>query len=84
MITTILRLPIVLKERARSRSAHYLDIQEGLFTKPISIGARAVGWPSNEVEAINDARIAGYTDDEIRELVTRLEAERKTRTSARG
>ncbi|MBP9101595.1 MAG: AlpA family phage regulatory protein [Nitrosomonas sp.] len=78
MTNTILRLPAVLKERGRSRSAHYLDIQQGLFTKPVSIGLRAVGWPENEVLALNAARIAGKSNDEIRQLVSKLEAARKT------
>ena len=78
MTNTILRLPAVLKERGRSRSAHYLDIQQGLFTKPVSIGLRAVGWPENEVLALNAARIAGKSNDEIRQLVIKLEATRKT------
>ena len=74
----ILRLPSVLKKRGRSRSAHYLDIQEGLFTRPVSIGSRAVGWPEHEVDAINAARIAGKSEDEIRQLVAKLEADRKS------
>lgn len=78
MVTTILRLPIVLRERCRSRSAHYLDIQQGLFTRPVSIGLRAVGWPASELVALNAARIAGKSDEEIRTLVVKLEAARKT------
>jgi len=77
MSNTILRLPFVLRERGRSRSAHYLDIQQGLFTKPVSIGARAVGWPAGEVTTLNAARIADKSDAEIRALVEKLEAERK-------
>lgn len=77
MATTILRLPSVLRERGRSRSAHYLDIQQGLFTHPVQIGLRAVGWPASEVAALNAARIAGKSDAEIRELVARLEVARK-------
>jgi len=77
MSHTILRLPAVLRKRGRSRSAHYLDIQEGLFTHPVSIGSRAVGWPEHEVDAINAARIAGKTDSEIRRLVRKLEVARK-------
>jgi prophage regulatory protein len=77
MAITILRLPTVLKKRGRSRSAHYLDIQEGLFTPPVSIGSRAVGWPDHEVDAINAARIAGKCDEEIRALVSKLESARK-------
>lgn len=78
MATTILRLPAVLRERGRSRSAHYLDIQQGLFTRPVSIGARAVGWPESEVTALNAARIAGKSDDDIRALVRRLEGARQS------
>lgn len=78
MTHTILRLPTVLRERGRSRSAHYQDIQQGLFTPPVQIGARAVGWPAHEVAMLNAARIAGKTPEEIRALVAKLEAARKT------
>lgn len=74
---TILRLPAVKSESGLSRSTIYLRIAQGLWTKPVSLGARAVGWPSDEVEALNAARIAGNTDEEIRSLVTKLEAVRK-------
>ncbi len=77
MVTTILRLPTVLHKRGRSRSAHYLDIKNGLFVKPVQIGLRAVGTPENEVDALNAARIAGKSDEEIRALVVKLEAARK-------
>lgn len=75
---TILRLPEVLKRRGRSRSSHYKDIQDGLFPPPIKIGSRAAGWTDQETDTINAARIAGKTDDEIRALVVKLEAARKT------
>ena len=73
----IQRLQSVLHDRGRSRSSHYLDIKQGLFTHPVQIGLRAVGWPSSEVAAINAARIAGKSNEEIRELVAKLEAARK-------
>jgi len=77
MKRTILRMSAVKCESGLSRSTIYLRISQKLWTKPVSLGARAVGWPSDEVEAINAARIAGNTDDEIRLLVTKLEAARK-------
>jgi prophage regulatory protein len=77
MKRTILRLPAVKSESGLSRSTIYLRISQKLWTKPVSLGARAVGWPSDEVAAINAARIAGKTDEEIRALVARLEAARK-------
>ena len=73
----ILRLPAVLNARGRSRSSHYLDIKQGLFTRPVPLGARAVGWPEHEVTTLNAARIAGKGDGEIRALVTALAADRK-------
>ena len=77
MSTKILRLPDVLHERARSRTAHFLDIKNGLFTHPVKIGMRATGWPYNEVMTLNAARIAGKTECEIRDLVIELESKRK-------
>lgn len=77
MKRSILRLPAVKSESGLSRSTIYLRVSQGLWTRPVSLGARAVGWPSDEVEAINTARIAGETDDEIRILVKKLEAARK-------
>jgi prophage regulatory protein len=77
MSNTILRLPAVKSESGLSRSTIYLRIKQGLFPKPIRLGERAAGWPSSEVSAINAARIAGRTDDEIRTLVTKLEAARR-------
>lgn len=76
MLNQIHRLPEVLRARARSRTAHYSDIKNGLYTRPIKIGSRATGWPYSEVCALNAARIAGKSDDEIRNLVIKLESDR--------
>ncbi|MBU0657165.1 MAG: AlpA family phage regulatory protein [Gammaproteobacteria bacterium] len=77
MKRTILRIPAVKNESGLSRSTLYLRIKDGLWTKPVSLGARAVGWPSDEVEAINAARISGKSNEEIRTLVLKLETDRK-------
>lgn len=78
MLHTIYRLPKVKAETGYSRSTIYLLIQQGLWPKPVSLGSRAVGWPGAEVTAINAARIAAKTNEEIRDLVVKLEAARKT------
>lgn len=78
MRRTILRMPVVKSESGLSRSTLYLRISQGLWTRPVSLGSRAVGWPSDEVEALNAARIAGRTDEEVRTLVQELEASRKS------
>jgi prophage regulatory protein len=74
---TILRLPAVLKFRGRSRSSHYADISQGLFTRQVQLGANCIGWPEHELITLNEARIAGKNDEEIRVLVKHLEAQRK-------
>jgi prophage regulatory protein len=76
MIHYILRLPVVKQNTGLSRSTLYLRIANGVFTHPVSLGGRAVGWPAHEVAALNAARIAGKPDAEIRELVINLEAAR--------
>lgn len=75
---TILRRRQVEFESGYSRSTIYLRIVQGLWPRPVSLGARAVGWPAGEVAALNAARIAGLTDRAIRELVVELTAARKT------
>lgn len=60
----------------RSNASIYNLIREGLWTKPVAIGQRSVGWPDDEVRTLCAARIAGKTDDEIRQLVDRLHAKR--------
>jgi len=46
----ILRLPNVLNRTGLSRSTVYLRVTEGRFPRPVSLGARAVGWIETEVE----------------------------------
>ena len=73
----ILRLPAVKAETGhRSHASIYSAIKAGLYTKPVHIGPRSVGWPADEVHAINTARIAGKTDTEIRALVENLHTNR--------
>ena len=74
---TIQRIPAVKSEAGLSRSTIYLRISQGLWTKPVSLGPRAVGWPSNEIEALNAARISGKSDSQIQELVQTLHTKRK-------
>jgi prophage regulatory protein len=73
----ILRLPDVKWVFGwRSDASPYNEIRDGLLTTGIAIGQRSKGWPDYEVQAIATARIAGKSDDEIRELVKALHAKR--------
>ncbi len=82
MTYSILRIPAAKSQSGYSRSTIYLRISQGLWTKPVSLGPRAVGWPSNEIEALNAARISGKTDAQIRELVRSLHTKRKELTTS--
>lgn len=57
MTQAILRLPAVKARTALSRSTIYLRVSQNQFPKPISLGARAVGWIEAEIEAWVQARI---------------------------
>jgi prophage regulatory protein len=73
----ILRLPEVKQRRGfRADASVYNEIRNGLCTNGIAISVRSKGWPDYEIDAINTARIAGKSDDQIRELVKRLHAKR--------
>ncbi len=73
----ILRLPEVkAKTGHRADASIYNAIRAGLFPAGVFIGQRAKGWPDYEVDAINAARVAGKSDDEIRELVNTLHTTR--------
>jgi len=74
----ILRRRQVEAETGFSRSTLYLRVGEGLFTTPVLIGPRAVGWPAGEVEALNAARIGGLDDEAIRGLARLLQVARRS------
>lgn len=50
MVITILRLPAVKTRTGLSRSTIYLRVSQGTFPKPVSLGARAVGWVESEIQ----------------------------------
>jgi prophage regulatory protein len=77
-INPLLRRPAVELATGDSKSTLYRKINQGIFTKPVKIGGGdRSAWPANEIEALNKARIAGKSDEEIKQLVIELEAARK-------
>ena len=60
----------------RSDASVYNGVRNGTLTTGVAIGQRSRGWPDYEVKAIAAARIAGKSDDEIRDLVLMLHAKR--------
>ena len=78
MSSRILRLPAAQQFSGCARATIYLRIKEGVFPPPVRIGGTSVGWPERELSALNEARIRGAGDEEIRGLVKNLVAERKS------
>jgi prophage regulatory protein len=73
----ILRLQAVKEKQGHaSGTSVYNEQRDGLLTTAVAIGKRARGWPDYEIDAILSARIAGKSDDQIRELVKLLHAKR--------
>jgi prophage regulatory protein len=64
------------KHTGGAHSTTYADVKAGLLPPPVKLGRRASGWIAREVAAVQQARIAGMTEDEIRKLVTRLVKQR--------
>jgi prophage regulatory protein len=57
MTHTVLRLPAVKARTGLSRSTIYLRISQGAFPRPVSLGARAVGWVEIEIQEWLEQRI---------------------------
>jgi prophage regulatory protein len=68
----ILRRPSIEISTGMARTTIYRRIKQNLFPRPVDLGGGIVGWPANEIEAVNQARIAGKSDDEIKRLVAKL------------
>ena len=58
MATILLRLPQVEAATGYKRSTIYRLIKEGKFPAPVSLGARAVGFPSDEIQNWIEQRIS--------------------------
>lgn len=54
----ILRLPTVKVNTGLPRSTIYLRVAQGTFPRPVSLGARAVGWVEAEIQEWLQQRIA--------------------------
>ncbi len=73
----LLRLPEVLASTRMARTTVYGHVRDGTFTPGVKIGGRVVVWPSDEVDALVRAYIAGEPPAAIRTLVAELLAARK-------
>jgi prophage regulatory protein len=77
-MSQILRKPEVLLRVGLKTTAFYTLIKSSRFPKPVRIGPKAVGWPSDEVELVLTAMVAGLPAKQIKELVSQIHSKRKT------
>jgi prophage regulatory protein len=73
----ILRKPDVLAKTGLSKSTLYNRIKSGQFPPPVSLGERAVGFVSTEVDAVIHAMIQEQTPEQIKALVADLIKQRQ-------
>lgn len=72
----IIKLPEVVAMTALSRSSVYTKIGDHLLPSSINIGNKAVGFIKEEIELVINARIAGRSNNQIKELVQAIEQKR--------
>jgi prophage regulatory protein len=68
---TLIRRPWDTGFTSFKRATTYQRKKDGLFPPPVKIG-RMSAWVAGEMAAVNEALIAGKSDDEIRQLVADL------------
>jgi prophage regulatory protein len=76
-LETIIRPSDMKAHTGQAISSVYADAKNGLLPPPVKLaGRRASGWISREIAAVQQARIQGKTEDEIKQLVRELVAQR--------
>lgn len=76
-----IRKPEVAIMTAMPKSTLEFNVTKGLFVPPINIGARAVAWIESEVQQLMVARARGFTDNQVKALVKKIVADRKSITA---
>ncbi len=73
--TSLWPFPVIRERTGTSHAEWYRQMARALAPRPVKIGS-ASRWPSHEIESLILARIAGKSDDEIRQLVSAMHATR--------
>ena len=79
-MNSFLKIQKVMELTCLSHTTLYARIKQGLMPPPVKLSDRCAAWPEYEIEALNAARIAQNSRDEIRELVKQLLRQRMTTT----
>jgi predicted DNA-binding transcriptional regulator AlpA len=59
-----------------SKSTLYLLVQKGFLPPPVNLPVRRVCWRQSEIDAMQDALVAGQSHEQLRELAASLTAKR--------
>jgi prophage regulatory protein len=78
----LIKLPDVAAATALRPTSIYQAIKDGTLPPPLKLTTRSSAWVEHEIAAVNQARIAGRSDSEIRRLVAKLVAARTQPTAA--
>lgn len=73
----LIRIEEVKAISGLKRSTIYAYISDGIFPSQIKLGKRCAAWIESEVLVFLRARIAGRTEQEIKELVQQLLMQRQ-------
>lgn len=71
-----LRVDTVLGLLDVPRQTFFDQVNNGLFTKQVKLGARMAVWPAHEIECVMRARLEGKSDEYIKKLVKALHDQR--------
>jgi len=72
----MLRIREVMLITGLARSTVWLCVKRGTLPTPVKIGIKSVAWSSLEIDQVVKARLAGFSEEAIKDLVKRLEGER--------
>ena len=79
---SLLRVPVVMARTGLCRASLYKRISAGLFPRPVkAFGRQRAGWPSDEVETLIRAHVAGASESRIAELVAEFHTRRSQNTN---
>lgn len=84
MQNRLIRVEPARDKTGDARSTFYAKVKDGLMPPPIRLGgerSRSVAWVEREIDAVIAARVAGKSDDEVRDLIRDLVAARREATT---
>jgi prophage regulatory protein len=76
-----IRPRVLNSRRGTSNTTTYRHVAEELLPPPIRIGPNTSVFIEHEIDAIDQARLAGKSDDEIRTLVRQIVAARSANSA---